>query len=456
VETRSVLQLDQAISGDSIADNDRFMDIMKTASLLDRAIAVLRLNDTGVFTKPGPHQYPHQWNWDSALIALGLSYFDLPRAQAEIRSLLSGQWRDGMLPSVVYHSIPSDYFPHPQFWQIENSPNAPAVQTTGITQPPLLATVVRLIHERLAIPEFVAEVYPALLHWHRWLHTDRDADGSGLACIIHPWESGTDDSPRWLHLFEAIHPEALPEFQRGDTRYVAATERPNRTEYERFIYLIDIFRQHNYVSSELLAHSPFLAQDILFNAILFRANEDLRALALNLGESTDEIDLWLRRVRSNFDARFWNENLGLYYDYDRRTGRSIPVNTASTFLPLFAGLPSQEQAQRLIEGHLLNPAEYAPSGEVRHWVTTTAQTEPTWEPRRYWRGPVWVIMNWLILEGLRRYGYNDLAALIREDTMGLIESAGFREYYDPRDASGCGSTDFSWSAALAIELLRHP
>ena len=108
----------------------------------------------------------------------------------------------------------------------------------------------------------------------------------------------------------------------------------------------------------------------------------------------------------------------------------------------------------MIEGHLLNPTEYAPSGEVRHWVTTTAQTEPTWEPRRYWRGPVWVIMNWLILEGLLRYGFNDLAALIREDTMGLIESAGFREYYDPRDASGCGSTEFSWSAALAIELMR--
>ena len=64
------------------------------------------------------------------------------------------------MPSVVYHSEPSDYFPHPQFWQIENSPHAPAVPTTGITQPPLLATVVRLIHERQPIPEFVAGSLP--------------------------------------------------------------------------------------------------------------------------------------------------------------------------------------------------------------------------------------------------------------------------------------------------------
>ena len=273
-----------------------------------------------------------------------------------------------------------------------------------------------------------------------------------LACIIHPWESGTDDSPRWLRLFEAIQPEALPEFQRGDTRYVAATERPNRTEYERFIYLIDLFRKLNYVPGDLLTHSPFLAQDILFNAILFRADEDLRALAGSLAEPTDEIDRWLNRMQKSFNARFWNENAGLYYDYDARAGRPIPVNTACTFLPLFAGLPSKEQAQRLIEEHLLNLKEYAPDGDARHWVTTTAKTEPTWEPRRYWRGPVWIIMNWFIIEGLRRYGYNDLVDVIRHDTLGLIESAGFREYYDARDGSGCGSSDFSWSAALAFEL----
>src|SRR6266508_1955302 len=121
---------------------------MAATSLIDRAITVLRSNDTGVFTKPGPHQYPHQLNWDSALIALGLSHFDLPRAQSEIRALLSGQWSDGMLPHVVYHHVASDYFPPAVFWQIETSPNAPDVPTSGITQPPLLTTIVRRMHSR--------------------------------------------------------------------------------------------------------------------------------------------------------------------------------------------------------------------------------------------------------------------------------------------------------------------
>jgi glycogen debranching enzyme len=63
-------------------------------------------------------------------------------------------------------------------------------------------------------------------------------------------------------------------------------------------------------------------------------------------------------------------------------------------------------------------------------------------------------MNWFIMEGLKRYGYDDLAGRIRQDTLRLIEASGFREYYDARDGSGCGSTDFSWSAALTIEMIQ--
>ena len=100
----------------------RRLDIPRDLSL--RAMNVLHENDSGMYIKPGPKQYPHQWNWDSALIALGLSHFDLPRALLEIRSLLTGQWEDGMLPHVVYHGIKSDYFPNPNFWQIHSSPYA--------------------------------------------------------------------------------------------------------------------------------------------------------------------------------------------------------------------------------------------------------------------------------------------------------------------------------------------
>ncbi len=137
---------------------------MDRPALAQAARAALAANDMGAFTKPAPRQYPHQWNWDSALIALGLVRYDVPRGRQEVRSLLQGQWRNGMVPQIVYHTGPSDYFPDPAFWRVESSPDAPAVMTSGITQPPILATAVRRLHEasadRAESAAFVREVLP--------------------------------------------------------------------------------------------------------------------------------------------------------------------------------------------------------------------------------------------------------------------------------------------------------
>ena len=422
---------------------------------LRSAQEILRSNDMGVFTKPGPRQYPHQWNWDSAVIALGYSHFDLPRALEEIRSVLKGQWGDGMVPHIIYHTGRSDYFPDPDFWQTGGSPHVPRVPTSGLTQPPLLSSVLRTIHARTPVLEFIREVYPSLLRWQRWFHTRRDADGSRLACLIHPWESGTDNSPRWLNAIARITPKDLPAYQRRDTVHVSGSQRPHKEDYDRFIHLVNFFRTNQYDSAVLLAQSPFLVQDILTNSILHRADQDLRELAAAIGEPVDEIDSWLHSVRGAFNARFWDEEGGLYHDYDLRAGRQVPVNTAMTFMPLYAGLASQAQADRLVAEHLLNPAEYAPGKNVRFWVTSASQTEPAWEARRYWRGPVWIITNWLIADGLKRYGYPEIAEAIRRDSLQMLRETGFWEYFDACDGSGCGSPDFSWSAALAIELLAE-
>ncbi len=263
----------------------------------EAAVQTLRANESGGYTKPSLNLYPYQWNWDSAVIALGLSHFDLPAAQMEIRSLLKGQWRDGMVPHIVFHKLDPNYFPGPDFWQTPGAPNAAEVLTSGITQPPLLASMVRQIHRKHPMLDFVREVYPKMLAWHRWMHTDRDADGSGLVCLVHPWESGTDDAPRWLSVMAGITPVDLPAYKRIDNTRVNPNQRPNQADYDRFVYLVDIFRRRKYDAKAILADSPFLVQDVLFNSILYRANLDLRALAEDLGEPTAEIDAWLAKMK---------------------------------------------------------------------------------------------------------------------------------------------------------------
>ena len=201
---------------------------MNNDTLIGAAQRVLRLNDTGGFTKPSPRQYPHQWNWDSAFIALGLAHFDLPRAYAEVQSLLRAQWRDGMVPHIIYSTGASEYFPPPEFWQTQNLPHAGAVPSSGLTQPPILATIVRMMHERVPSLNFVREVYSRLLAWQRWLHTARDPDGTGLPCLIHPWESGMDNSPLWADALDRITPTDLPAFKRRDMGWVLRAARRSR------------------------------------------------------------------------------------------------------------------------------------------------------------------------------------------------------------------------------------
>jgi glycogen debranching enzyme len=425
-------------------------------ALRAQAHRVLQINNRGEFTTPSPQQYPHQWNWDAAFIAFGWAHFDLARAHTEIRSLLRAQWRNGMVPHIIYHHGASDYFPYPEFWQTQGLAHSGDVLSSGLTQPPVLATMVRRIHERFPNnadeQNFLREVFPKILAWHRWLHTARDADGTGLPCLIHPWESGADNSPRWLAVLDSITPHDLPAYTRRDTTHVLPAERPRVQDYERFVFLIDRGRRAQWNDAAILATHPFLVQDIMFCSILHRADQDLLALAQSVNADTREIETWIEKTRAVFNARFWNEERGLYFDYDRRAGEPISVNTCSAFAPLYAGLGSQAQAARLVREHYENAREYAPGADSQYRVPSTAKNERDYAPRRYWCGPVWMLLNWLTVQGLANYGYRAQAQELLRQSFELLEMQGMREYFDPRDGTGLGGKEFAWTAALALAL----
>ncbi len=418
--------------------------------LLPRVRACLQANDTGVFIKPSPTQYPHQWNWDSAAIALGLSHYDLPRAWHEVRGLLSAQWADGMVPHIIYHHGESAYFPPPSFWQTSGLAHGGPIESSGWTQEPLITPVVRALVEKGNPPADLPIIFQQLLRWQRWLHTARDADGSGLTCLFHPWET-SDNSPRWMHVFDRITPVNLPPYKRRDMQHVDPAERPRAEDYERYIYLIDLARRNKWDNAWMMKHMPFCVQDVFFCSITHRADEDLRWLAARLNQPLEEIDGWISRTRRVFSERFWDEGRGLFLDWDVRLNAWLPVNTMAVFTPLYAGLATQQQAERLIREHWLNPQEYAPGPDSEWLLPTAAKNERDYSPRRYWCGPIWVIVNWLMHQGLLRYGYHDLAESLRMQTLALIERHGFREYYDPRDGSPLGAKDFAWSAALGLD-----
>ena len=74
------------------------------------------------------------------------------------------------------------------------------------------------------------------------------------------------------------------------------------------------------------------------------------------------------------------------------------------------------------------------------------------EPKRYWRGPVWAVMNHMIVAGLIDAGESELASRISSDTRNLVEAHCMSEYFDTLDCAGLCGMDFSWTAAIYLDL----
>jgi hypothetical protein len=115
--------------------------------LVKQAQMVLDFNWNGEYTRPGLHLYPHQWSWDSALIAIGYAHYHQDRATSELTHLFESQWRNGLLPQIIFNPRFGQYFPGIDFWHAERSPNAPRDRkTSGVVQPPVQATAVLYVY----------------------------------------------------------------------------------------------------------------------------------------------------------------------------------------------------------------------------------------------------------------------------------------------------------------------
>src|SRR5918995_1292033 len=225
--------------------------------LAQRAFVVLRRNSIGGATSPSRRLYPHQWSWDSACIAIGYARSDQERAETELRSLFSGQWRNGLLPHIVF-TEGARYFPGPEFWQTERAADAPASpRTSGIVQPAVHGTAVREVFRHATDGDrataFARELLPKLVAWHEYLYRERTRDGGALVEVWHPWETGMDNSPLWDDALARIElaAEDVPEYRRVDVEVAAADERPSDEEYDRYAYLVGVFRELAYDPSRI-------------------------------------------------------------------------------------------------------------------------------------------------------------------------------------------------------------
>ena len=424
------------------------------ADLLKGAAEVLRGNDAGAWTKPSPAQYPHQWNWDSGFISLGWSRLDWSRAATELESMLSARWRSGMVPHVHYDPAHVDgYFPGPDWW-----PRAQAqvlrtgVLTSGITNPPVL--VVSAHELGLRQPDndrrraWWERVYPDLRDFVLFFARHRTLRASPLPVMVHPWESGWDNSPRWDFLRDArLKPSRR--YQRLDTRSVDPAQRPTGKDYDSFLALVELLEATDYNVSAYRERSPFCVHDVLIDAIWYRAAVALNSIASSLRVTPPIAKAQLAEYVAAFEQTHWNQELGGYYDLNLVDGRQITVPTAAGPAALFGGFQTPARAARCWD-------EYRRLSGAAAALCTYPPGEPAFEATRYWRGPVWIPVNWLAADGLRRCGLAAESDRVMESSLELISQGGFSEYFNPLDGSACGAGSFSWTAALCLDWLGGP
>lgn len=420
--------------------------------------SVLEANWRGRYTVPAAGLYPHQWNWDSAFIAIGYSRYDTAKAILELKSLFEAQWQNGMLPQIVFDPrMLGRYFPEPDFWQTERSPNAPKMLTSGITMPPLHAFAALKIYvnagDKDEVIPFLKWLYPRLLALHRYLYRERDPERVGLVCIRHPWESGMDNSPMWDKVLNKVDLDKadIPQYRRLDlSAGINASERPKNKDYDRFVYLVDLFRRLRYDEKEILKACPFQIYGPLFNAILSASNEAMTEIARIIGEDSREPAEWFETTRRGISEKLYNDDHGMFDYYDIVAKKRLEAETAAGFIPLFGKAASQTQASRLYE--YLNSQSFCALHQGNCYTLPNYDTcKEDFERANYWRGPIWININWMIMLGLQRYGYRQKADSIAKDILQLPMRFGFREYYDSFDGRGYGSDNFSWTAALFID-----
>jgi hypothetical protein len=433
-------------------------------NLLAETTAVLQMNDRGSYTQPAHGLYPHQWLWDSCFSAIGWRHIDIERAKLELLSLLRGQWHNGMLPNIIFLND-SQYRTDRNIWRSWLNPFAPDdVMTTGITQPPMLAEAVMRVGEKLAWPErrsWYHQMFPALVAYHSWLYADRDPHKEGLVLMIHPWEVGLDNTPPWtnemhehlmplwIRLIANVHGDRLINMFRRDTHSVPIDERLSTIEA---LVMFDIqrrLRRKAYDSSKILDHAMFSIEDLSYNSILIRANTHLRQIATSIKHDLPEDLLHSMHKTEHAYEQLWDEYSGQYYSRDFITHRLLKIPTIATLLPLYAGTITQKRAAELVK-LLEQERQFGPAFPI----PSVPLSSEWFDQKRYWQGPSWVNMNWLIIDGLKRYGYTDHAAALRESTLEMVAKSGSYEYFDPLTGDGLGANNFSWTAALALDLFK--
>jgi hypothetical protein len=355
------------------------------------------------YTSPNLDTYPWQWLWDSCFHALIWARLGrTERAVEELAAALEPIDDAGFVPHMRYQTDPQA---RADFW------GRPA--TSSITQPPMYGHALAEMHRAgVDLPDALLARATAGL---RFL-LDRRVRTGGLIAVVHPWETGCDDSPRWDHWSPDGYERK--QFKEEKGRLVATIE---RTE-----------------GGAPIDNPAFAPGSVGFNALVA-----FNALELSEVTGDSSLSAEARALTAALVDR-WDDEAATWVDSGPHAADSGRIRTADSLLPLLVH-PAGPTVDRAFE-QLSDPAAlggiWGPAGVDRR--------ETAYDPDAYWRGPCWPQLAYLLWRAAEMHGRTDEAHRLARTTIAGAERSGLAEYWNPDTGAGRGAIPQSWTAAVLL------
>lgn len=328
------------------------------------------------------------FEWDTFFNAIMCGIQDRQLALYQVNSILSEIAENGMIPNFA----------------------AERGNSVDRSQPPVGSYCVLKLYRQFNDLQFLETAYDRLLKWNSWWMKYRDGNGDGLL------EWGSNPSPEKTdHIFISDNLQAA--------MYESGLD--NSPMYDDVVFNKDTH------TMELI--------DVGLNALYAMDCWALSEIASILGKEQDAEKLMQEysRVKKLINEFLWDEVTGIYlnrYWDGRYSSRLSPTN----FYPLIAGIASREQAERMIKEHLLNENEFW--GE--YVIPSISRNDEAFGDNSYWRGRIWGPMNFLVAEGIKRYGFYNEAYAFASKSLKLFRKGwenGNRIYENYNAVTGEGS-----------------
>jgi len=360
------------------------------------------LKHDGLFPSYARGYFRGFWAWDSWKHAVALVNFEPDLAKNQVRVMFDFQNDQGMIADCVFPDT-----------TIEN-------HNWRDTKPPLSAWAVWSIYEKTKDRSFIAELYPQIVKYHEWWYKYRDHNGNGMCEygstdgteIAARWESGMDNAVRFDHI---------------------KMVRNNEDAWSMDQESVDL------------------------NSYLFAEKHYLKNMAelLGMDEDVEKYKSEAIQLKKQIQTLMYDPDDGYFYDIRLEDGSFVKVKGPEGWIPLWAGVALQTQANAVIE-KILNPRIF----NTKIPFPTLDASHPEFNPEKgYWRGPVWMDQAYFALMGMKKYGYENEVLKLTSKLFNEIQYPALYENYHPITGEGLNSPHFSWTAAhlylMYIEVLNQ-